>query len=143
MYFVSLTRLRVRSVIYLPGFMMTNNASIKVLKKIGGLVAGKELIDKGLTFWTVTVWESDKAMKSFRNNGPHKYAMRRLPDWCNEGSYMHWLQEDTTIPPWPELYQKMITEGKITKVRFPSPQQANMNYPPIRWTKTERTIKKP
>jgi len=142
MYFISLTRLRVRSVIYLPRFLSTNEASIKAIKKLDGFIAGKELIDKSLTFWTITVWESEKAMKAFRNNEPHKYAMRRLPDWCNEGSYMHWLQEDTTMPAWPQLHHKMITEGKITKVRYPSPQQPGMNYPPIKWTKTERVIKK-
>jgi heme-degrading monooxygenase HmoA len=141
MYFVSLTRLRVRSIRFLPGFLRANEASVKMIKKLDGFIGGKELIDKSLTFWTITVWESEKAMKAFRNNEPHKYAMRRLPDWCDEGSYMHWLQEDLAIPSWVELHQKMVTEGKITKVRFPSPQQAGMNYPPIKWTKTERTLK--
>jgi len=109
---------------------------------VDGFVKGKELIDIKLTFWTVTVWESDQAMKYFRNNEPHKNAMRKLPDWCDEGAYAHWQQEESFIPDWDVLYQKMLTIGKITKVRNPSPDHADMNHPEIKWRKTERLISK-
>lgn len=141
MYFISVTRLRVRSFVYLPAFILANEASIKSIKKINGFLAGKELIDKHLTFWTVTVWESDLAMKYFRNNDPHKSAMRKLPDWCDEGAYVHWMQEDNNIPGWNFLYKKLMTEGKLTKIKRPSARQPDMNYPGIFWTKTERAFK--
>src|SRR5580698_67158 len=140
MYFISVTRLRVRSVIYLPAFILANEASIRSIKKISGFISGKELIDKHLTFWTVTLWESDQAMKYFRNNDPHKSAMRKLPDWCDEGAYVHWLQEDEIIPEWNFLYKKLMVEGKVTKIKRPSLRQLNMNYPGIFWTKTERSF---
>jgi heme-degrading monooxygenase HmoA len=141
MYFISVTRLRVRSVRFLPQFILANEASIKSIKKIAGFISGKELIDKGLTFWTVTLWESDQAMKYFRNNDPHKSAMRKLPDWCNEGAYVHWTPEDEVIPGWDILYKKLMTEGKLTKIKHPSAQQEGMNYPEILWIKTERPFK--
>ena len=142
MYFVSVTRLRVRSVWFLPKFFMANEASIKSIVKIDGFIAGKELVDKGLTFWTVTLWQSDQAMKYFRNNDPHKMAMRNLPHWCNEASYAHWQQEDEIIPAWPDLYKKFVEELKITKVKHPSPQQEAKQYPAPKWTKTERPFKR-
>ena len=142
MYFVSVTRLRVRSVIFLPRFLLANEASVKSIRKITGFIAGKELIDKGFTFWTVTIWESGEAMKYFRNNEPHKSAMRNLPHWCNEAAYVHWTQEDDTIPPWPVLHQKLMETGKLTKVKFPSGKQLAMDYAVPAWTKSERPIKK-
>jgi len=141
MYFVSVTRLRVRSVMYLPRFFRANEASIKSITKVEGFIAGKELIDKGLTFWTVTLWESDQAMKYFRNNDPHKSAMRNLPDWCNEAAYGHWIQDDALIPAWPQLYENFLANLKITKVKHPSAKQEAKNYPAPRWTKLERPFK--
>jgi len=140
MYFVSLTRLRVRSWIHLPRFILANEASVKSIKRINGFISGKELVDKGLVFWTVTVWDSMEAMKQFRNNDPHKTAMRKLPVWCNEGSYAHWTQDESEIPDWSSLYQKMMTIGKLTKVKNPSPRQEGMNYPAPA-SKNERILK--
>ncbi|MBD1366665.1 hypothetical protein IDJ77_22830 [Mucilaginibacter sp. ZT4R22] len=69
MYFVSVTRLRVRSYRFLPSFLLANEGSVRLIKTIGGFVGGKELVDKNLTFWTVTVWESDAAMKVLDQRG--------------------------------------------------------------------------
>lgn len=141
MVFISATRLRVRSVIYLPAFMRANNASVKELLKTKGLIAGKELIDKGLTFWTVTLWAADADMKSFRSSDAHRKAMQRLPDWCNEASYVHWQQEDAVVPAWNTIHEKMVTEGKMSKVRNPSARQTEKLFPSPRWSKTERVFK--
>src|SRR5689334_22896127 len=108
MYFVSATRLRVRSIFFLIGFMRANEASVKFLLTTPGFAKGKELTDKGLVFWTVTVWKDEAAMKVFRNSPPHRKAMQKLPDWCNEASYTHWVQEEDTIPDWDTIYKKMM-----------------------------------
>jgi len=125
----------------LPYFLLANESIVRSLKKIGGFVAGKELVDKGFTFWTVTLWESDQAMKSFRNSDPHKKAMRKLPDWCDEAAYAHWLQEDKVIPAWDLVYKKLMTDGKTTKVKRPSMREPGMRYPAPVWKRTERQFK--
>jgi len=63
MPFVSVTRLRVKSLFFLIPFMRANEASVKEIKVSKGLLKGKELIDKKLTFWTVTIWENEESMK--------------------------------------------------------------------------------
>jgi hypothetical protein len=141
MYFISVTRLRVRSFIFLPQFFYENEASIKAVKKIDGFIAGKELIDRSLTFWTVTLWKSDQAMKIFRNNNPHKRVMRKLPHWCDEAAYVHWLTDLPAIPDWDAIHKKLLAEGKTTKVKYPSAQQAGMNYTAPVWRKIERPFK--
>src|SRR5665213_3429004 len=138
MIFVSATRLRIRSIFYLLKFMRANEGSIKQLLITRGFLGGKELIDKKLTFWTLTMWHDDVAMKSFRNSAAHKIAMQKLPYWCDEASYVHWTQEKAEIPVWGNVFKKMIADGKTTQVKKPSNNQAGKNYPKIKWTKLER-----
>lgn len=141
MFFVSATRLRVRSLFYLLGFFRANEASVKELMKTEGFKSGKELVDKGLTFWTLTLWESEAAMKTFRNSRPHRKAMQNLPVWCIEAAYMHWTQEDEKLPDWETLHKMIVAEGKLTKVRKPSQQQLAKDYPPVKWKKSERIFR--
>ena len=141
MYFVSATRLKVKSFFSLPAFMMANEASIKQLSRTKGFVEGKELMDKGLTFWTITLWNSDADMKGFRNSIPHRKAMQKLPGWCSEATYTHWLQEETVLPAWNTIHEKIVKEGIVTKVRHPSQHHSSKLFPPVKWARTERAFK--
>ena len=141
MPFVSVTRLRVKSLLYLIPFMRANEASVKELKGSKGLLKGKELIDKNLTFWTITLWEDEASMKIFWNSSSHRNAMQNLPNWCNEASYHHWVQDGVEFPDWCTVSEMLFTEGKISKVRTPSNAQIENKFPPIKWTKTERRLK--
>lgn len=141
MAFISVTRLRVKSILYLIPFFKANEASVRALKQSQGLIKGKELIDKNLTFWTITMWEDEASMKKFRGCDAHRYAMQHLPKWCDEASYHHWVQEDNEIPIWDTVAEKLYTEGKLSKVRHPSKAQIANHFPPIKWTKTERRLK--
>ena len=141
MPFISVTRLRVKSLFFLIPFMRANEASVNEIKVSKGLLKGKELIDKKLTFWTVTIWENEESMKKFRGSITHRNAMQQLPKWCNEASYHHWIQEDDEFPSWDTVSKKLYSEGKLSKVRNPSKAQIENQFPPIKWTKTERRLK--
>ena len=141
MPFISITRLKVKSILYILKFLMANEASVKDLVKIKGFLKGKELIDKNLTFWTLTMWTDDISMKTFRNSVPHRKAMQNLPTWCHEASYFHWTQPGTDLPAWHDASERLISEGKLTKVRNPTPRHLANTFPPIKWTKLERVFK--
>ena len=141
MPFVSITRLRVKSIFFLIPFMRANEASVKDLKESRGLLKGKELIDKKLTFWTITIWENEESMKGFRGSSSHRNAMQQLPKWCNEASYHHWVQEHDEFPSWSTISEKLFSEGRLSKVRNPSKAQVENRFPSIKWTKTERKLK--
>ncbi len=141
MRFVSVTRLRVKSIFFLIPFMRANEASVKELRNAGGLIKGKELIDKKMTFWTVTLWENEVSMKAFRGSSSHRQAMQRLPDWCDEASYHHWEQDGDELPSWGSISERLFSEGKLSKVRYPSNAQASNQFPPVKWTRTERKLK--
>jgi hypothetical protein len=141
MPFISVTRLRVRSVFSLPKFMLANKASVRQLYQTKGFLGGKELVDKNFTFWTLTMWNDETSMREFRNSTAHRKAMQKLPFWCSEASYFHWIQEEAVLPSWHIASQKLLQEGKLTKVRKPSINQLNQSFPPIQWTKLERNFK--
>jgi hypothetical protein len=142
MYFVSATRLKLKSIFYLPAFMRANEASGKQLLATEGFVSGKENVDKGLIFWTVTMWDKDADMKSFRNSPAHRKAMQGLPNWCNEATYTHWLQKEDTLPGWHAVHERMIREGVVSKVRNPTERHSSKSFPMVKWTKLGRDFKK-
>ena len=121
--------------------MRANNASAKRLVSTPGFISGKELMDKGLTFWTLTMWDDDGAMKDFRNSEPHRKAIQKLPFWCSEASYYHWTQPETVLPDWKLASENLLREGKITKVRNPSQNQLTNKFSVIKWTKLEKVFK--
>ncbi len=142
MVFISVTRLRISSFFYLPVFFIKNERVIKQLKKAEGFLSGKLFVDKHLTFWTLTRWESEAGMKAFRNSLDHKKAMPKLPGWCDEASYTHWLEDSDTIPGWEEVYLKLSLNAKFTTVKKPSADHRNKIIPQIQWKKIERPIEK-
>ena len=67
--------------------------------------------------------------------------MQHLPKWCNEASYHHWVQEGNEFPTWNTISEKLYSEGKLSKVRNLSKAQAENQFAPIIWTKSERRLK--
>lgn len=119
--FISVTRLRLKSPLYLPVFTWNNLLIIWQTINTPGFLGGKLLQDAQHTFWTMTAWEEQAAMKIFRNSGAHRSAMPKLQDWCNEASVVHWRQAETNLPPWAEVHQRLIKDGFLTKLTHPSP----------------------
>ncbi len=140
MIFISVTRLRVKSILFLPSFFLVNNRSVKELIITPGFFKGKELLDKNLTFWTMTAWKDLESMKTFRNSGAHRKAMQKLPGWCNEASYVHWMQETDVLPTWTDAHLKMLSEGKTTKVKQPTQNQLLKTCAAPAWQKSERIL---
>ena len=128
MVFVSLTRLRVRSVRFLPAFVLHTFRALGQVKKASGFQGGALLADRKWTFWTLTAWNSHESMRRYMTTGSHKTAMPRLLDWCDEASVVHWEQGEATLPSWTEADARMRKDGRASKVRNPSPQHATLSY---------------
>jgi hypothetical protein len=69
MPFVSITRLRVRSRRYVPGFVIQSIRSARQAKRTAGSLAVSVLRDADRAFWTRTVWRDEGAMRAFMQSG--------------------------------------------------------------------------
>jgi hypothetical protein len=133
MAFVSATRLRIRSLRFMPHFGLLLLGTRRQVKAAAGFQRGSLLADRQLVFWTLTVWDSAGAMRDYMLAGAHRAAMPRLVNWCDEASVVHWEIEGDATPTWPEADQRMREKGRASKVRHPSPRHADLNYLPPRF----------
>lgn len=128
MIFVSLTRLRVRSLRFIPAFAVHAVRSRRQVQRAQGFLAGSLLPDRHWAFWTLTAWESHESMRQYMLSGPHKAAMPHLMHWCDEASVAHWEQAEATLPSWTEADRRMRETGRSSKVRHPGPNHAALRY---------------
>jgi hypothetical protein len=135
---VSITRLRVRSLRYLPAFLINAFRSAQQAKAASGNLAVSLLSDARFTFWTRTVWNDEQSMRAFMITGAHRSVMPRLLHWCDEASVAHWLQDSPEPPSWQEAYRRLQKEGRRSKVNNPSDAQLRFEIPP---PKTTRELK--
>jgi len=141
MYTVSITRLRVRSIFYLPLFMlhaMRSRAQAQQAEGIHDIATRNEAWD---THWTKTVWSEEAAMKGSRSSGAHQRAMRILSEICSEASYVRWKQETPKPPTWEEAQRRMLAQGTLSKVKHPSSfHQAGRTAPEMPHENMERSV---
>jgi heme-degrading monooxygenase HmoA len=129
MAFVSITRLRVRSWVYLPVFAVYALKSAREAAKADGNLKAKLLRDRRNTFWTGTVWTSDEAMKRFMLSGAHRRAMTKLPNWCDEAALVHWTQDSIDLPTWQDACARLQRDGRPSRVNYPSQAHSAHRFP--------------
>ena len=134
--FISVTRLRIRSIRFLPAFALDLVWTRRQLRKATGFRDGALLADRTWAFWTVTAWDSAAAMRSYMSTGAHKVAMPALLHWCDEASVVHWEQPEATLPSWTEADRQMRACGRASKVRNPAPHHADLSFAAPRTTGT-------
>jgi hypothetical protein len=111
MVLMSVTRLRVRSFIFLPQFLWNTFKSMRQVERSPGFLGGRLLVNAKNVFWTMTAWKDEAAMNPYRIGGAHRRAMPKLLNWCNEAAVAHWTQESSEIPFWHEVPVRMAKEG--------------------------------
>lgn len=138
---ISVTRLRVRSFIFLPQFFWDSFKSIRQAERSIGFLGGRLLVNRKHVLGTMTTWKDEAAMNAFRIGGAHRKAMPKLLNWCDEAAVLHWIQESSEIPSWQEAHQRMKEDGKLSKVYHPSPAQASNHIPQPESSRIDRTLK--
>ena len=129
MTFVSVTRLRLRSLRFLPVFLWTNELVVRQLTASPGFRKGRLLIDKHRTFWTLTLWSDQASVRQFRDAAAHRVAMPKLLNWCDEASLAHWEQSEDALPAWPDAWARLLREGRPSRVRYPSAEHTQLAFP--------------
>jgi hypothetical protein len=132
MPFISVTRLRIRSIRFLPAFAWQTWQARAQLRVASGFRSGALLLDRRWTFWTLTAWDDEKAMRAYMTTGAHRSVMPHLLTWCDEASVVHWIQDEDDLPSWGEADRRMRASGRPSKVRHPSPAHAMLVFAPPR-----------
>jgi hypothetical protein len=130
MALISVTRLRVRSARYLPGFLFFIIFSALLAERAPGNLSIGTLRDANNAFWTRTAWRDEASRRAFMMAPPHRRAMAKLLEWCDEASLVHWTQESSALPDWREAHRRMVAEGRRSKVNHPSPAHEAYRIPP-------------
>jgi hypothetical protein len=119
----SVTRLHLRSWRFLPAFAFYTLALSRQVKKAEGFLGGYLAGDDQQGSWTVTVWRNESVMRAFRASGAHLKAMPRLLTWCDEASVTHWTAADDAVPTTAVAFERLRSDGRVSKVNFPSSRQ--------------------
>lgn len=117
---------------YLPAFLWQTFLSQRQVRRAHGFAGGRLLVDARLTFWTLTTWQDERAMKAFRGSGAHSKVMPRLAQWCDEAAYGHWTPSGDSVPSWEEAYEHLASEGRLSRVSHPSPRHDAKQFPKLR-----------
>jgi uncharacterized protein DUF3291 len=141
MILISVTRLRVRSLLYMPQFLWDTFKSARQAARAAGFCGGRMLVNPRKVFWTLTAWESEAAMNAYRTHAAHRAAMPKLLHWCDEAAVVHWTQETPDLPTWQDAHQRMMTSGRTSKVNHPSPAQTANEFPPPVPSRIEAKLK--
>jgi hypothetical protein len=123
MAIVSVTRLRLRSLRFLPGFIWYTRLSIRQARRTPGNLGVRVKKTKGLAFWTLAIWRDNQAIRAFVPASPHREAMLKLPRWCDEAAFADWEQDTADWPPWETASEKLTATGRLVSVLHPSEQQ--------------------
>ena len=125
MVFASFTRLRVRAWYYLPAFLVHADRSGRQAQRASGYLTGALSADFARrTFWTVTLWSNEAAMRAYRIADPHKSVMRRIK-WCDEAAVAHTEQATEQLPGGDDVLQFMREQERAVNVPYPSPEHAS------------------
>jgi heme-degrading monooxygenase HmoA len=139
MAFNSITRLRLRSLFTLAAFAREARAISMQAAAAPGFIGGAVLAEGRLVFWTRTAWESDAAMKAFRDTAAHRDSMPKLVDWCDEASVAHWEGEPEAN--WSAIHARMAASGRKSRVRRPTKAHEAGHIAPLRRWAPEQPIK--
>ena len=118
---IAVTRLRLRSLRHLPGFLWLTFRSRTQARRAPGHLETRLLKDAKLAFWTMSAWENELAMRAYMVSGAHRTAMQWLKHVCDEAAIVHWLQESAELPDWLAAHRRMVAEGRPSNVHHPSP----------------------
>ena len=117
---VSVTRLRLRSIVFLLPFALRASRITSQAMKTPGCRGTRTRKTRGLAFWTLTVWDDAKSMHSFVANAPHREAIPKLSKWCDEASVAHWTQDSGAMPEWSVATHALVETGRLLRVVRPS-----------------------
>lgn len=121
MEMIAITRLRIRAWRFLPVFFWHTRQTVEQARRAPGFLGGRLGAQRDRTFWTLTAWIDEDAMRAYRASGAHRAVMPKLAHWCDEAAVGHWpIEAGAPLPDWETAYQRMTAVGRLTPIKHPS-----------------------
>jgi hypothetical protein len=120
---MAVTRLRIRSYRFLMPFLWRAWQSFRQAKRAVSNDGAKVRKAEALAFWTLTAWQDEAPMNTYRITRPHRDAMPKLLEWCDEAAVAHWHQASAELPSWEIAERRLADTGRVSKVNHPSADQ--------------------
>ncbi len=108
-YLALVTYLPLKHFWKVPSFIRMFQAVQHQLSRSEGLI-GYSMIAKflGRRFWSLSVWEDEKALTDFVMKIPHKDIMVSLGGQLNSPRFVRWKIAGSAVPPsWDEAYKQL------------------------------------
>jgi hypothetical protein len=131
MFYLSMTRLRLKSPLYLIPFFVQNEKILSQLRASQGFIKGKVLAAPNLSMWTATLWASEQDLRAFHLNGEHGETIEKIDEWSSDSARCHQLTESDKIPSWENVRLELIKSGRFRDLTEPSCDQINREIPKL------------
>ncbi|WP_030905794.1 DUF3291 domain-containing protein [Streptosporangium amethystogenes] len=109
---VMASRLEVRSLRHVPGFLLASLALWRQALKSPGAVGVSlkaELFKR--TFWTLSAWKGQADIRSYASTEPHRSVMRRKRAVMHESTFVFWDAPAGRSPiGWEEAQERIAKE---------------------------------
>ncbi|MBW4435292.1 MAG: DUF3291 domain-containing protein [Pelatocladus maniniholoensis HA4357-MV3] len=106
--------MRLKSPLYIPLLVFYGLRTILQVECASGKLNTRYRWVDG-EFWTLSLWEDEASMKTYRNQGVHRQVMPKLVKWGSEAGFVNWHQENTKLPDWQSVEQRMQEKGRRQK----------------------------
>ncbi|ROO85266.1 uncharacterized protein DUF3291 [Actinocorallia herbida] len=106
---VMASRLEVRSLRHVPGFLLSSLALWRQARRspgAHGVALKADLLHR--TFWTLSAWKDEAAVRAYAATEPHKSVMRAKRRVMRESTFVFWTSPTTALPvDWAEARRRV------------------------------------
>ncbi|MGP9017719.1 DUF3291 domain-containing protein [Streptomyces sp. BR1] len=107
------SRLRLKSLVRVPRFFMLSGGVYRQARSSEGAVGLSLRADPWhKTFWTLSAWESGKAMQAYIKAEPHFSTMSRLKPAMRDSLFVSWRQDAAVAPSWAEADRRLAEQER-------------------------------
>jgi quinol monooxygenase YgiN len=126
---IAVTRLRLKDPALLDEFFVDAVAAIEQAQKSDGNLGANGLADVNNAWWTVSSWRDRDMMRAFVTSEPHQTIMSRLDRYCDEATFVDWVQPGSDLPDWQTSYQRLVADGQVAELTAASPANQTRAFP--------------
>jgi hypothetical protein len=109
---IVVTRLRWRDPAFFDEFFAAADAVGEQAKSSDGNLRADVLADANNTCWTRTSRQERGPMQAFEGTEPHLITMASLSGWCDEATFVDWVQSSPDLPDW-QVASRVLAHFRI------------------------------